>query len=360
MIYKIIYAKKGYRFTSMGGAFAGNSHKEALQQAQRSIVNKKDWKFVVIGKTVKFFDCKKEIKGETKIFKFDKDGRKYVMLMVGSFVMSYPYPYAATRNKVYKKCLDLESAKTASPAARLKNIIAYLEETLGTSALTSKKTLSGSAVSVTNPDASIPTSIKSGSGMLSAKDMEKLTWKSGYETSPSKSNRYLKAKVKDLSLEDDKWPGINRHMKRMQGQTIYVTKGLGGCFLGHGWHWLPKWLEFPEKLVPDELYNHSWVFAKSLIDGKTMKVKHVGGGWWKQLGTEIRWNEEFLDFHNIEAYGLYTPRGTKGEYFSGGYVSSMSVYTGKKMSLKLYVSKYGMCYVGSWNWDKTWLSERRP
>ena len=157
------------------------------------------------------------------------------------------YSYNDNRNKAYMECTRLASAESANLSPALIDTTVYSGAMFGSkSGSMLKRTLSGSAVSVTCSDLLTPSSIDGYFGSGKSKGLDYPAWKPGSTPSLSKSPKQIFAKVNTRNMPHE-WPTINSSMLRLHGKVMLFTETmLDDKKLYNdefGWCYLPKWLE---------------------------------------------------------------------------------------------------------------------
>lgn len=157
------------------------------------------------------------------------------------------YSYNDNRNKAYMECTRLASAESASLSPALIDTTVYSGAIFGSkSGSMLKRTLSGSATSVTCSDLLTPSSTDGYFGSAKSSASEKYAWKLGSTPSLSKSRQKIFAKVNTKGMPSE-WPSINASMLRNHGKVMLFTEDrLGDKKIYTDkdvWYYLPKWLE---------------------------------------------------------------------------------------------------------------------
>jgi len=295
MIYKVTKYTNGKPYIKTTAE--AENHEELAKKFKGQVL--------VEGKTIKRFRGGKEQTGTPRVFKYGEKGDAGILLMVGSFVEKFTFNYVSTRNEVFKKCTGLMSANSANPKKQLTTITVYLRGMSDSNdSSMSPKTSKDSVVTVIKPDKYHPLLTGEIFGSEDAKNMEKFTWKAGYEASPSKPNQTFWAKVKDLSKFDvSDYPGINRKMLFLSGKVIEVTEK-SDLWKGLGWYWKEEWLEFKvvgkvnckdgQKGTLDGKTD-SVVGEMESLNGKVLEFTYNSLGWLKTANPhEFSWHPDWI------------------------------------------------------------------
>jgi hypothetical protein len=174
-----------------------------------------------------------------------------VLLMFGTAPEFYGFKNEKERDVKYeemKQCITSMSAGSAKAGAELTAIIVSLDEISGSkSTSTSKKTLSGSAMSATCRDTLILPSIDRLSGMLKSEDTDTNTCSSGSSRYRSKQDKTFFATLHLKGNDYFGFPGINTAMAKMDGHTMqftYNSESAGKKLYKSGaWFWVEEWFD---------------------------------------------------------------------------------------------------------------------
>lgn len=250
MLYRIVmFSKGGVVWRAKKEA---PSHSEAIKTAEGGMAERHA---LVIGKTAKrFLPSGAEITDIPTLHKIYWRGKHpSIVLMFGKYPEVYQFENNATRDAKFEevqKCIISMSAGSAKAKAELTGIIASLGEISGTkSTSTSKRTLSGSAMSAICSVSRTRGRIDRSSGTDKSGDMDMSTCFDGLKGFHLEPNRTFFATVKTLpSPQTYEFPGVNVSMKRMEGKTykfkyyyakdgIHYFKSVRPC-----WMWSEKWI----------------------------------------------------------------------------------------------------------------------
>lgn len=174
-----------------------------------------------------------------------------ILAMFGTVSEFYKFNDAEQRDKSYEemsKCITSMSAGSAKAKAALTSIIVSLGEISGTKSIsTSRKTLSGSAMSAIWPGTPTRESTDRRSGTRRSDDTAMNTWSSGSKVYPSKRNQIFYATVRVDGKDASEYPGITYTMQRMNGKTYQFEynhkKGNISYYKGNHYLWSAKWID---------------------------------------------------------------------------------------------------------------------
>lgn len=326
----------------------------------------------VVGKTVRRYNRKLQlIKGDLQLFKSQKGSKKVIIALIGRYSEFYRFASGELRDKTFmevNECIVSQFVGSVKQDPAPTDITALSAETSASkSILTSRKTLNGSAASVTILEKLTQFSIEKISGKSSAEDTVKVEWSRGSKVSPSKSSTTtLWATVKKLPGNHEvDYPGTNRHMVDMEGKTIALNPYKRNLYWGKEWLWKTEWLDFdkitasilPRREVHDNgEYNSDFGRIAGIPMLMTKCESSMSEPHWHGAGLCVP--QSFLKIADtaeatVEATVKDIPGGTEGAGVI--FVEDMKRYIGKTLKFKIDPSYPKIFLYGGWKFHKSFL-----